>query len=219
MTMRAPETELLARITAGLTHEMRNVLAIVGETSGLIEDLLAMRKPRKDLHERLSRAVGGIQRQVGRGTDLSDGLNRLAHTLDGPETPLPPDDFAELVVLLLRRTARSGEVGLTFRESPAASWPGPIPSRFLLAACACLERVVLAAPPGSGLTVHAEDRSNGAALRILPDAPDPSTPPTAGAAAPPPGWDGIFAEIRGAVEALPAEEGPGLRVSVAGGDG
>jgi len=41
---RQTEIAFFGRITAGVTHELKNVLAIVNESSGLMQDLLALSK-------------------------------------------------------------------------------------------------------------------------------------------------------------------------------
>jgi len=77
------EAVFLGRVTASTTHEFRNVLAIVKESAGLIEDLVASgASDRPQLAERIARAVARIDTQVGRGADLLTNLNRFAPSID-----------------------------------------------------------------------------------------------------------------------------------------
>jgi hypothetical protein len=213
--MQPIETALMGRIVAGLTHEMKNVLAIVKEGSGLMEDLLESAKPRDEaFEERLRKALSGIRKQVGRGIELSDGLNRFAHTLDGPETLLPPNDVARLVVFLMRRSARSSQIDLALRENCAAVSRGPVPSRFLLAACACLEQLLKGMSSGGTLEIHPEETEGGVALRISAKGEQPRDVPPGGSMSAPPGWDRLLSEV-GVMLAPPLEgEAGGFRISV-----
>jgi C4-dicarboxylate-specific signal transduction histidine kinase len=77
------EAAFVAQVTAGTTHEIRNILAIVKESAGLIEDLMFAFKRRGSLdQEKLMRSLGRIDASVARGTDLLSNLNRFVHSLD-----------------------------------------------------------------------------------------------------------------------------------------
>ena len=83
-TERYPEAAFLSAMTASTTHEARNVLAIIKESAGLVEDLVQMYGTRGNLdREKVDRALKRIDLQVKRGADLLTTLNRLAHTF-GP---------------------------------------------------------------------------------------------------------------------------------------
>ena len=80
------EAAFLGKITAGITHEIKNVLAIIRESSGLMEDLLSLAQQETFAHgEKFSNALSTIHEQVNRGVELVNRLNRLAHSPDEPE--------------------------------------------------------------------------------------------------------------------------------------
>jgi hypothetical protein len=102
-----PEAAFLATMTASATHEVRNVLAIIKESAGLIEDLIHVFVKKGTLDdEKISRAVERIDAQVKRGADLLTNLNRLSHTLDSDRAVLDLDEEVEQVVFLSQRFAR-----------------------------------------------------------------------------------------------------------------
>jgi len=104
---RYPEAAFLAAMTASATHEVRNVLSIIKESAGLIEDLVRMSQGRGRLdQEKVQRAVGRIEAQVKRGADLLTNLNRLAHTLDEDVAAVDLQKEVEQVVFLCQRFAR-----------------------------------------------------------------------------------------------------------------
>ena len=101
------EAEFLARITTGTTHEIRNVLAIVQESAGLIEDMVRSYEKTGALKpDRLIRSVERIAAQVSRGSDLMSTLNRFAHSLDNEQERIDLDLEAKQVALLCGRMAR-----------------------------------------------------------------------------------------------------------------
>ena len=66
--MEGREVDLMGRITAGMTHEIKNVLAIIKESSGLLQDILRLSKGRKAPDpEQINKVALRIQAQVARG--------------------------------------------------------------------------------------------------------------------------------------------------------
>lgn len=102
------EIEFFGRITAGFTHELKNVLATVRESAGLMEDILGMSQGGASPHSaRLSRSLAIIQGQVKRGIELLSGFNRFAHSPDQPgNARLDLNETVEQIVLLSQRFAR-----------------------------------------------------------------------------------------------------------------
>lgn len=101
------EAAFLARMTASTTHELRNVLAVVKESAGLVEDLtLAFQQSKPVNPDKMLNAARRIDAQVARAADLLTSLNRLAHGLDHLEEPLDLGQHARHVVFLCQRFAR-----------------------------------------------------------------------------------------------------------------
>jgi hypothetical protein len=111
--MNSKELVFFGRIAASFTHELKNVLAIVKETSGLMEDILAITPDAAFPHkERFARAVVTIQAQVGRGVELATRMNRFAHAPDHAVAAVELNDILEQVTLLAERLARVKGVGI-----------------------------------------------------------------------------------------------------------
>lgn len=93
-------------ITASLSHEINNVLAIVGELSGLLGDLShGAAEGRSPAPDRLISISGRVSDQVERGKRLVKRLNRFAHTVDQPITLVDVNDTMELITTLCQRFA------------------------------------------------------------------------------------------------------------------
>ena len=101
------ELAFFGKITAGITHEMKNVLAIIKESSGLIEDLILLRPeddfPHKD---RMQSALSTIHGQIQRGIEITSRLNRFAHDPDEKVKLIDLSDMIEHIIALSQRFAR-----------------------------------------------------------------------------------------------------------------
>jgi C4-dicarboxylate-specific signal transduction histidine kinase len=107
------EVAFLGRITAAFTHEMKNVLAIIKESAGLMEDLLSLgQETAFPYRERFVRCLTSIQAQTKRGVELSGRLNRLAHSPDEEVARVDLNDILDQVIILSGRMARLKGVSL-----------------------------------------------------------------------------------------------------------
>lgn len=101
------EAEFFARITASATHEVRNVLAIVKESAGLVQDLILLAGPGTEPdRDRVGEAIGRIEAQIRRGVDLMSSLNRVSHGLDRDADRIELDAALRDVARLSERRAR-----------------------------------------------------------------------------------------------------------------
>jgi len=103
------DAAFVAKITASTTHEIRNVLAIIKESAGLIGDVIhspgGRALPNAD---KVERAVGRIDAQVGRGAEILTNLNRFAHCLDRAQEEIDLNEEVQQVAFLALRSARRG---------------------------------------------------------------------------------------------------------------
>jgi signal transduction histidine kinase len=107
------EVVFFGRITAGITHEIKNVLAIIQESSGLMEDVLEISEdsalPHKD---KFIKSLDRIRRQIQRGIDITTCLNWFAHSPDRTPVSLDLNETSQQMVLLVSRFARLKNVVL-----------------------------------------------------------------------------------------------------------
>ncbi len=100
-------------ITASLSHELKNVLATIGEFSGLLDDLVAVASTGKPLsEERLQRICSRIAAQIERGEGLVRNLNKFAHTVDEAWTGVDLNALVTDITTLSRRFATLKQVKL-----------------------------------------------------------------------------------------------------------
>lgn len=101
------EARFLAKITTGTTHEVRNVLAIIQESAGLMEDMTRSYERSGSIQpERFIRSIDRIGMQVRRGAELMSTLNRFAHSLDHDQDRIDLNQEALQVAFLCGRLAK-----------------------------------------------------------------------------------------------------------------
>ena len=113
--------QFFGRISASISHEIKNVLAIVNENAGLLEDLTLLADRGKPLDPaRLKMMAAAVKKQVGRGDGIIKNMNRLAHSIDQTITTVDLNQTIELVIALTARFAamRGVKVDLQLPASP-----------------------------------------------------------------------------------------------------
>lgn len=83
--LRESHLNFLGKLLAGYTHELKNHLAIINESSGLMDDLLGMSAGGDErLYTRLRRIAAAISERVSSANTMAMYLNRIAHRMDFP---------------------------------------------------------------------------------------------------------------------------------------
>jgi C4-dicarboxylate-specific signal transduction histidine kinase len=141
-----PEAAFIARMTASTTHELRNALAVVKESAGLVDDLtVALQRGRPANPDKMLGATRRIEGQVARAADLLTSLSRMAHGLDHVEERIDLVQHARHVVFLCQRFARLKRSRLELTaEGPAPAVRGNALHVTMLLALAidcCLEQL------------------------------------------------------------------------------
>lgn len=162
-----PEAAFLATMTASATHEVRNVLAIIKESAGLIEDMIHVFAKKGTLdNEKVFRAVDRIDTQVRRGADLLTNLNRLSHALDSELATVDLGTEVEQVAFLSQRFARKRghRVTVGSREVEARARVHPLHLHMTLFAAmeCCLEEL----PDGAAVTLSVSLADGGGVVEF-----------------------------------------------------
>jgi len=137
--MKQWEVAILGKVTAGLTHELKNVLATINESTGLMQDILSGSDEHVRHTDQLKRALGSIQRQIDRGADITNDFNAFAHCMDKETGLMTANGAIELVVFMMHRFARTSQIELLLEplRKDASFTVNPI--RLLTVLCTCVD--------------------------------------------------------------------------------
>jgi C4-dicarboxylate-specific signal transduction histidine kinase len=173
--MGAREIAFMGQVTAGVTHEIKNVLAIIKESSALLQDIIDLGKgdavPKT---EQIEKVVSRIQKQVARGNTQLTSLNWLAHTLSDGVSSIEINDMSSEVVNLMQRLARLKRVELEFQAMDRDVMIHTDVARLLVILAACIEYFLNREPPKSRVLLRLGEARDEVMLGIFTGSMDGS---------------------------------------------
>ena len=159
--------QFFGTVTASISHEINNVLAIVNENAGLLEDFTAMAEKGIPIDgERLKALAGKITTQVRRADTIVKNMNKFAHTVDETIKRIDLNGLLDLVVTLANRLAsmRGVNLELEISENPVLLTTNDFFLENLL--WLCLDFAMDAAGPDKAITLCAEEGENQVMIRL-----------------------------------------------------
>lgn len=166
------EVSLLGSVAIDASHDMRNVLSIISEYAGLLEDLLGPGDGRKRVDTARLRSISeSIRRQVESGTMIMQRLSRFSHAADERVASF---DLGALVAnvagLAARRISRSAcRLETDIPEEPIPVRSEPFRIQHLI--YHFVERHAGSTAEGGVVTLRLEKRGGQAAVSIAGLAP------------------------------------------------
>jgi len=160
-------------ISASISHELKNALAIINENAGLLEDLSLMAEKGRPLDPvRLKNLAANIGKQIQRADGIIRNMNRFAHSADEPVNCIDLGETLALTVALSSRFAAMKSVTLNFIPPPQ---PIRVTTRLFYIEnliWLCLKEILERASAAKEITLTIRSQPNGAAVIFSPsDAP------------------------------------------------
>ncbi len=125
----ASELQFFGKMTASISHEIKNVMAIINESAGLLEDYTLMAEKGMPIKpDRLKTVSDRVTAQIGRANTITRNLNSLAHSVDEFQKSIGIKETLDLALGLCGRFADMRGVKLDFQ--PPADFPTVITSPF-----------------------------------------------------------------------------------------
>jgi C4-dicarboxylate-specific signal transduction histidine kinase len=152
--LRVKEIAFMGKVTASLSHEIKNTLAIINESAGLMGDLL-----KKDASEdwpqysRLTGIVTLLEEQVQRSADIVKRLNQFAHSMDKSMADLDLNETVGQTAILAQRFATLSRVNLETILDPKPLQIHSDPFRALYIIFGFIERAINCSPKQAKVTV------------------------------------------------------------------
>jgi C4-dicarboxylate-specific signal transduction histidine kinase len=93
-------------MSASISHEIKNALAIINENAGLLEDFISLAEGGRPLDlARLKKLAATVADQIRRADGIVMNMNRFAHSVDEPLAAVDVNEILKLVVALSGRFA------------------------------------------------------------------------------------------------------------------
>ena len=143
-----------SKVTATISHEIKNALSIINENAGLLEDLVSMTPPEDGIApQRVQKAAATIARQVSRANDIMSSMNKFAHSADNLIARESLHSICTLMITLTQRQAVSKNVEMTLdcaADTSVNTYLLPLESVIYLTIRAIIDR----SEDGEPLRVH-----------------------------------------------------------------
>jgi signal transduction histidine kinase len=159
--------QFFGKMSASISHEIKNALAIINESAGLLEDLsLRAEKGIPVEPERLKKQAGNILKQIRRADGIIQSMNKFAHSMDEPMKTI---DIGETVALVTSLSGRFAMMkGITIETQPPVSPMTTHTSPFFLENLLylCLDFCMDKAGPGKTVGLSIEKTEAGPGIRF-----------------------------------------------------
>jgi signal transduction histidine kinase len=91
------------RVNASISHELKNILAIISEAAGLLQDLTEMAAQGKKIEvEMLKTCSQDIVEEIQRGFTAIKQMNKFSHSVDDPAKKVNLADVVDLMIGLAK---------------------------------------------------------------------------------------------------------------------
>ncbi len=154
--------QFFGKISASISHEINNALAILNENAGLLEDLCFMAEKGKEIPpERLKKVAGDQIKQVRRANAIVKKMNRFSHSVDEPVCQNDLGELMGLVVNLSNRFIANKNVSVDYAppETPVQATTNSFFMAHLL--FDCLEQALETAGADRSIAISVASRSAG----------------------------------------------------------
>jgi C4-dicarboxylate-specific signal transduction histidine kinase len=160
------------KVSASISHELKNSLAIINESAGLLEDFTAMAAQGMPVApERLQSVASKLRRQVRRSDEIINRMNRFAHTIDKPVDRIDLIELLKSVCDLAERIAAMRGVELEVAGAPNRIMVETAPFRLRNIIWLCIDFILRQDNSKGVLRLQAETTDTTATIRISPGTP------------------------------------------------
>ncbi len=159
--------EFFGKMSASISHEIKNTLAIINEKAGLLDDLAAYAEKGVPVDpQRLKTQAEKITNQIRRADGIIKKMNRFAHSIDEAVKDIDLGETVELVKELSARIASMSEI--TLEAFPPAEPVTLSTNPFLLQNLIwlCIDFAIRRAGPGKTIALLAEGAEKGGKIRF-----------------------------------------------------
>ena len=160
--------QFFGKMSATISHEINNALAIINENAGLMQDFTLMADKGMPLDpERLNSLAGKVIQQVRRAEGIIKNMNGFAHSVDDSLKSVDLGDVVKLMVALSARVASMR--GVTVEPKPASVPVTITTNPFFLENLIwlCLDFAMDAAGAGNTIDIITVKTENGAQIRFM----------------------------------------------------
>lgn len=153
-------------VSASISHDIKNVFAIINEDAGLLEDLALMVEKGMPLDpKKIVRIASKIQNQIKRGDLIVKNMNMFAHSIDESVKKIDVGQTIKLVFELLKRKLAAKAVTAEFLDGDSVLI-NTDPFMFEMAMARIITNAMDSAGKDGHISVETVGDGNGASVLI-----------------------------------------------------
>ncbi|MBN2124451.1 MAG: histidine kinase, partial [Deltaproteobacteria bacterium] len=157
--------QFFAKMTASISHELKNALAVINESAGLLEDFTLMAERGAPMDPGRIRALAGtVKDRVRRADGIVKNMNRFAHSIDEPVRTVDPGEVLGFVAALSGRLLSMGGATLQWASPAGEVTIATIPFLLQCLLWRCLKFAADSAGAGKTVSLSAEKSRTGARI-------------------------------------------------------
>jgi C4-dicarboxylate-specific signal transduction histidine kinase len=164
------DLNIFGAVTASVSHEIKNRMAVINEHAGLMEDRIHMAEMGSDMNiERMKQSASKIKQQITLTDSIITNMNRFAHSVDKARQQIDLHDAVMLADALFKRIASAKEISI---EAPKPDSPVILETSFfhlLGLIWMCLKAAIDIAPAKSTVTIMCGHKGGDAGLYFVLD--------------------------------------------------
>lgn len=152
------------------THEVKNHLAIIKESIGLIGDMIEMGKTSSSQDTQQSlKIIQSIENQIGKTSWFCNNLNRFGHRMDNPLSTFNANESLEELLVLLHRLANQKRLSIEkdFTQDIPPIYNNPSKLQFLV--FCFIEKNIRRLDKDSRIIIKTKQSNSSVELSIIPE--------------------------------------------------
>ena len=154
--------QFFGKMSASISHEIKNVLAIINENTGLIEDYTIMTEKGAPFDPGKFRSLAErVGVQIRRADGIVKNMNTFAHSIDESAKSIDLSDFLEFAQTFFARFAVMRGIALESKPSESSLMITTSPFFLLNLIWFCLDLAMDAAGPEKAVGLSARKRDIG----------------------------------------------------------
>jgi len=152
-------------MSASISHEIKNRMAVINEQAGLLKDLVLMAGQGREMNlERLMRLSESLKNQVVLTDEIIKNMNRFSHTVDSFRCTVDLGEVLSLTGALSKRTADNKGVRIELQLPEPSVGIATTPFLLMNLIWLCLEAMMPFADRSHPVIIRCEKTDTGATL-------------------------------------------------------
>jgi len=161
------QLSFIAKVLSVFTHEIKNHLAIIKESNGLVGDLITLEQASPNAAQCL-KIIDSIEHQITRTSLLCTNLNRFGHRMDMSVSAFNLNECIEELLSLIQKAAKQKE--LSFEKDFAQNIPSLYnsPSKLQFLIFCLLEKSMDLLDYGGRIIIKTASTNGAVSIGIIP---------------------------------------------------